>query len=729
MTALTLLAPQLRHAILDQLGWQGLRPVQEASIPPILAGENVIILAPTAGGKTEAAFLPTLDLLQREQNPGLGILYVSPLVALLNNQESRAQILSGLLGMTAFKWHGGVGSAARKKFLDDPAQVLLTTPESLEAMLIGRTVPVRNLFRSLRFVIVDEVHAFAGSDRGAHLIAVLERLASFSQHDVQRIGLSATVHNPVVIGQWLKGRSRRNGRVVRPTVEQRAREAFIVTEGQDGAPRGHLISEVRRGKSLVFTESRVDAEQIASSLHEGKVLEYVGTYHSAISLEARQAAEEAMHGQAYKDVCLTCTSAMELGIDIGDLDRVLQIGPPSSVSSLLQRWGRTGRREGRPQLTTIYTSNPMDLLTALAQITLAEEGWAEPVEPRTRAYHILFQQLLNRVLQSGQARPEPLWEELREVSAFRDITKAAFDELVTHLVATNMLAWVSGTLVLGDAAERRLGGRHFQALITSFDTPDVYTVVDVANRFEIGQLESWFVDELRQDMEMGGAAPVILLTGRAWRIQRIHEVSSTIDVTADHSGQAPKWLSGTPRLMHPKLAWRHRELLADSAAHACLDATGKAHLEALRSGFPFLRESECAWTMTERVLTLHTFAGTRINKTLELLLRLHCERVQSGNFSVTCTLPESWDAVDAFTLLLEVARQGLTRAQKGQLTLHLRPMRLSKYQPFLPGWMAQVIVADHLLDLPGLEDHLRQREALLAQAVQKVRADRGSLQI
>lgn len=729
MSALTLLSPHLRHAVLDQLKWNGLRPVQEASIPPILAGENVIVLAPTAGGKTEAAFLPAMDVLHGEQNGGLGLLYVSPLVALLNNQESRAHTLSGLMGMTAFKWHGGVGTAARRKFIEDPAQMLLTTPESLEAMLIGRSVPVRNLFRNLRFVVVDEVHAFADSDRGAHLIAVLERLAAFSAHDVQRIGLSATVHNPVVIGQWLKGRSQRKGRVVRPVAEQRTREALIRMEGREVAVGPHLMAEVRCGKSLVFTESRVDAEEVASTLHEGKLVEYVGTYHSAISLEARQAAEEAMHGHAYKDVCLACTSAMELGIDIGDLDRVLQLGPPGSVSSLLQRWGRTGRREGRPQRTTIYASSPMELLTALAQVTLAEEGWAEPVEPRGRAYHILFQQVLNRVLQGGHARPEVLWEEVCGVSAFRKITKSAFDELVTHLVATDMLAWVNGTLVLGDAAQRRLGGRHFQALITSFDTPDVYTVVDVANRFEVGQLESWFVDELRQDLEGGGEPPVILLTGRAWRIQRIHEVSSTIDVVADRSGQAPKWLSGTPRLMHPTLAWRHRELLVASTPHPSLDASGLAHLEALRSGFPFLRESDWAWTMTERGLTLHTFAGTRINKTLELLLRLACPRVESGNFAVICTLPEGWSVAQVFKLLLEVADRGFTEEQQRQVTANLRPMRLSKYQPFLPDWMAQAIAADHLLDLPGLEAHLCQRRAALEQGLQRAAAESGELRV
>ena len=166
--------------------------MQEASISPLLAGENLVILAPTAGGKTEAALLPALDVMLREGQRGVGLLYVSPLVALLNNQEARAQTLAGLVGLRAFKWHGGVTQGARKQFLEDPAEIfLLTTPESLEAMLIGRRVPVAQVFAGLRFAVIDEVHAFAASDRGAQLMGVLERLASFSAHDVQRVGLSA----------------------------------------------------------------------------------------------------------------------------------------------------------------------------------------------------------------------------------------------------------------------------------------------------------------------------------------------------------------------------------------------------------------------------------------------------------------------------------------------------------------------------------------------------------
>lgn len=719
MSALTLLSPQLRHAVIDTLRWDGLRPVQEASIPPVLEGENVVILAPTAGGKTEAAFLPALDVMLREGQRGVGLLYVSPLVALLNNQEARAETLARLVGMQAMKWHGGVGQAARKRFLDDPAEVLLTTPESLEAMLIGRNVPVASLFAQLRFIVIDEVHAFAGSDRGAHLNAVVERVASFSPHDVQRIGLSATVLNPADIGRWMKGRSTRRGRVVRPDILGRQREAHILafTENElsQDLPFSELQAQVSQGKSLIFVDSRVEAELLASTLHSSGSLEFVGTYHSAISLEARTQAEEAMNGHDHRHVCLACTSAMELGIDIGDLDRVVQWGAPGTVSSLLQRWGRTGRREGRPQQTTVYTRDSWDMLTALAEVSLAEEGWSEPVHPPRRAFHILFQQVLNLVLQSGGLAAGPLWSRLQGISAFQGIDREEYDLLICHLIMTGLLSLVSGVLVLGDRAEKQLGAKRFQALITSFDTPEVYTVRDVANHFEVGQLESWFVDELRLALEQQ-EQPVILLTGRAWRVLCIHDGAAALDVQVDTSGQPPKWQTGLPRLMDQRLAWRHRELLTAVHRPPWLNAAGQAQLDALRSEHAFLKDRSLAFRRTGRQVVLYTYAGTRINKTLELLLGTALQRVSSDNFTVHGELAPGFDLDQVFRLLLAAAA-GLPLTQRYELTRNLKPLRLSKYQPYLPPEFAHAIVAEHLLDFEGLEAYLARCQDELQQEV------------
>ncbi|WP_245616286.1 helicase-related protein [Deinococcus radiopugnans] len=456
----------------------------------------------------------------------------------------------------------------------------------------------------------------------------------------------------------------------------------------------------------------MDAEQLASGLLTSGQLEHVSTYLSAMSLEARERAEDAMSGSEHRNVCLTCTSAMELGIDIGDLDRALMWGPPPGVSSLLQRWGRTGRRAGRAQETTLYTLSPADTLTALAEITLAQEGWVEPVTPPTRAYHILFQQMLNRVLQAGGLTPAPLWAALQGISAFRDITGADFTELLTHLLTTGLLADVGGTLVLGDAAERQLGRRRFQALITSFDAPDVYTVMDLTQRYEVGQLESWFVDELQRDLAAGESKPVILLTGRAWQVQRVHLATATIDVLPDRSGQAPKWQSSSPRLMHPKLAWRHRELLLAGGDPPELDPVAAAQVRALRSQHQFLRAAGLLCQVAGRRFTLHTYTGTRINKTLEVLLRPHVAKVSAGNFELSGTLHADQDARELLERL-QAWSGGISDEERQLAVQDLQPLPLSKYLPYLPPRMRQAVVADHLLDIEGLEAHLLAQELRL----------------
>ena len=204
--------PRLQHAIVDRLGWASLRPVQDEAGRAILAGHNTVILAPTAGGKTEAAIFPLLSQILSAPRAGVSALYIAPIKALLNNQAERLGRYTEMVGLRRFVWHGDIASSARQRFARDPADLLMTTPESLEVMLISRRA--QRLFGDLRMVVIDEVHALAGSDRGAHLMSVLERIARTSRHDVQRAGLSATVGNPETILRWLRGSSAREGVVV-----------------------------------------------------------------------------------------------------------------------------------------------------------------------------------------------------------------------------------------------------------------------------------------------------------------------------------------------------------------------------------------------------------------------------------------------------------------------------------------------------------------------------------
>ncbi|WP_407541009.1 DEAD/DEAH box helicase [Deinococcus radiomollis] len=705
--AFTQLSPRMRTGLVDTLRWQGLRPVQQVSIPPILRGENVVILAPTAGGKTEAAFLPALDLLQRERRPGVRLLYISPLIALLNNQEARVERLAGLVGLQAFKWHGGVNASARNAFREEPAEVLLTTPESLEAMFIHRQ-PVQTLFAHLQIVIIDEIHAFADSDRGAQLITLLERLRRYSSEDLQRIGLSATVANPGDIGRWMKGSSARPGRVVRAAVGPSARVAAVVGPGQDAL--ADVLRRTQAGKTLAFTESRADAETLADELHRHARLDFSGTYHSAISREARQHAEDAMSGRSYPRACLACTSAMELGVDIGDLDDVLQWGVPGSVSSLLQRWGRSGRRAGWAQHTTVYPQDAAELLRIAAQLSLAAEGWVEPVRLRTRAYHILLQQMLSEVLHRPGHTPTTLWNTLNPSPAFAGITQEEYQQQLSHLLRTDVMAQIGGQMLLGDRGETLFGRRHLSELIATFEAPSAYTLVNRENRFEVGQLELGFVEELRAELE-SALKPVVLLGGRAWQVLSIQDQSAVVLVQPDVSGRPPKWAGGVPRQMERALAWRHRELLLGHPLPDGLDAPSRRHLEELREQHAWLAEHPLPVKVIGLTLTLHTYAGTRINTTLQAAMKPY-SAASSDAFTVTLRARHEQEMTAALDRLYgDWNAAGL---QKETLA-HLRLPRLSKYQAHLPISFARQLVQDVLVDWDGLLKvlHLLPPRALL----------------
>ena len=322
------------HHIVNTLGWPSLRPLQEEAVGPVLDGADALLLAPTAGGKTEAAVFPLLTAMDTRRWSGLSVIYVCPLKALLNNLLPRLAGYAGWLGRRAAIWHGDVGASARQRLLRDPPDVLLTTPESLEAMLISLKVEHGALFAGVRAVVVDEVHAFAGDDRGWHLLAVLERLTRVTGRPIQRIGLSATVGNPDELLGWLQGsgRGQRPGVVVAPGVGPAPGAAPGLPPGDveldyvgSVSNAATVIASLHRGeKRLVFCDSRQLVEEIGAALRERGVTTFLS--HASLPLDERRRAEQAF--AEARDCVIVATSTLELGIDVGDLDRVIQVNDP-----------------------------------------------------------------------------------------------------------------------------------------------------------------------------------------------------------------------------------------------------------------------------------------------------------------------------------------------------------------------------------------------------------------
>lgn len=500
------LHPVVMHHVVNTLGWPELRPLQEQAVAPVLAGQDALLLAPTAGGKTEAAIFPLLTRMEDERWRGLSVLYVCPLRALLNNLEPRLQMYTAWTGRRAALWHGDVGAGPRRRLLLDPPDVLLTTPESLEAMLVSTKVDAPRLFADLRAVVVDEVHAFAGDDRGWHLLGVLARLQRLSQQRVQRLGLSATVGNPEQLLAWLRGGGAEGSGTVIDPAGPVARPADLQLDHVgtlDNAAT--LIASLHAGeKRLVFADSRRTVEDLAVRLRERGTDTFVS--HSSLSRDERHRAEQAFAES--RDCVIVSTSTLELGIDVGDLDRVVQLGAPRTVASFLQRLGRTGRRAGATRNALLVALNDEDVLRCAGLLRLQSEGFVEPVVPPPAPLHVVAQQLLALCLQrSGVGRTS--WVDELEPS----LPLEEGERIASWLLETGHLDLDGDLLFVGPAAEARYGARHFLELLSVFTVDPQFTVLN--GRQEVGT-----IDPLVLTRRVDGPR-VLSLAGRAWLVTSV----------------------------------------------------------------------------------------------------------------------------------------------------------------------------------------------------------------
>jgi ATP-dependent Lhr-like helicase len=450
----------------------------------------------------------------------------------------------------------------------------MTTPESLEVMLVSQRVDSAKLFRQVRMVIIDEVHALAGTDRGAHLMSVLERIAALSHHDVQRVGLSATVGNPPAILGWLQGSSRRAGVVVDPP-RGRAQRQLLIVHRPDLPSLAVDAAKVARGKkSLFFCQSRATTEGVAESMRGLGTDVFV--HHSAVSTNERLHAEERFHKATEGEgACIACTSTLELGIDVGDLDLVLQAEAPDTVSSFLQRMGRTGRRAGRPANTTFFCETSDAVVQAIALIELARVGWVENVEVDDRCWPVLVHQILAMSLANEGITAEAAWAHLSKCPDFRGIHRAEFERLLAWMLRDQSLVLLSGRLLIGPKAERKFGRKNFMALYAVFTSPQSYTVEQNAGG-QLGTLTQTFVDRLVEGVSC------FLLGGRPWVVNTVNHNDRIVKVGPAPRGREPTWGGFLPQFLGFELCQRILGVLASTDEPAYLTDESRAVLHKAR---------------------------------------------------------------------------------------------------------------------------------------------------
>ena len=615
MSGFDRLHPALQHHIVNSLGWRELRPFQEAVIPEILDGKHMIVLAPTAGGKTEASFFPIASRMLTENWTGLSILYLCPIKALLNNLDVRLQHYCRLLGRQSALWHGDVKSSARKRILREPPDCLLTTPESLEVMLDSPHIDAHAFLRNLQVVVVDEIHALAGDDRGWHLLSVLERASKLAGREIQRIGLSATVGNPETLVDWLAGSCEGTRNVYLPA-ESKTDEADVKLDyvaSLDNA--AVVISRLHRGeKRLVFVDSRARAEQLAQMLRVLDVTTFVT--HSSLSQEQRHQAEEAF---ATRDDCvIVATSVLELGIDVGNLDRVIQIDSPSTVSSFLQRMGRTGRRTGSLRNCLFLATKETALIQAAALIDLWADGYVEPIVPPLLPYHVLSQQLMALVLQeSGIGRAEWFgW--VGSVPGFKEMSPSRVEEMVEFMLDQRILWDEAGILGMGQEGEETFGRRNFMELFSVFMSPPLFSILH-------GRQELGFVDQMTFLSKQDGPR-ILLLGGRAWQVNHIDWARKKAYVEPTEAKGRTRW-SGAGQGVGFALSQAIKRLLASDTTQASWSRRASEYIIEIRHEYPWLRaDSTVAIQSGDGAVQWWTFGGNHANATLANELTRICGR-------------------------------------------------------------------------------------------------------
>ena len=547
------LHPALQYHIVNSLGWSELREVQESSIEAYLNGDNIVVLAPTAGGKTEAAFFPIISHMLHEGWTGLSVLYVSPIRALLNNQEERLQRYFRLVGRSAACWHGDTTQADKRRMMTDPPDCLLTTPESLEVLLVSPRIDHRRFFGNVRAVVVDELHAFAGDDRGWHLLSVLARIRRISDRDIQRIGLSATVGNPEAMLGWLSSGSTRAGQVVRP--EPTVRNPPEVQLDYVGSlPNAAKIARLLHPgqKRLIFCDSRSRVEQLTMLLRQDGVETFVS--HSSLGLDERRNAERAFSEK--QDCVIVATSALELGLDVGDLDRVLQIDAPPAVSSFLQRMGRTGRRTGATSNCLFLATTDEGLLRAAVLLDLWREGYVEPVVAPPKPFHILAQQLMALILQERGIGKSEWFDWVESVPGYNSMDHRAVSELVDFMLRSGILWSEDGILSFAPGGESVYGRKNFMELLSVFTSPPLFRVV--AGQKELGSVhESTFYN--RND-----GPTILVLAGRSWKTNHLDWKRRIAHVEAAEGLGKSRWLGEGQFLSYRICQGIHRILATES---------------------------------------------------------------------------------------------------------------------------------------------------------------------
>lgn len=733
------LAPFIREYIYRNK-WRELRDIQAEAIRAILDGDDhILISSGTATGKTEAALLPIITDLHNNPLATIGALYIGPLKALINDQFERIADLLQDTEIPVQAWHGDVAQSKKTRFLRQARGILQITPESLEAMLINRQHELKRLFGETRFIIIDEIHAFISSDRGRQVMCQLERLARYQKTPSRRIGLSATIGEPRLTLDWLRGNSEREATLI-ASVESSAAEIGLAyfrlrednNEAADdaqmakGKPKTkrepsvshdaigdeadyykHLHQMTQRAaKTLIFANARADTESIIMHLRDISARNnrpsIYHVHHGSISAPLREAAEAAMKDET-QPACTAATITLELGIDLGLLDQVIQVNSTHSVSSFAQRLGRSGRRGGPARLFFYSTEKdgdkrhlgqelPWNLLQTIAITQLyAEEKWIEPPAVPTMPLSLIYHQTMSIVKSQSELSPQHLAERVLTLSPFRSITQDCFRRLLRHLLEIEHLEQTEqGRLIIGIEAERIVNNFRFYAV---FEDSAEYRVRDRAR--EIGTISG-----------PPNLDDTIRLAGYVWRVLRIYEDEKVIEVERARGQSATYWEGRGELELHTRILQKIRAVLSSADEYAYLLAGARQRLQSARDAAQSSRlRAESILPLAPNRYLVFPWCGTRQFHTQLALLG------RAGFVSARVCAPYYYEleskAGDAAELKRELAAICQNPPGASALSRQINGVhRQRKYDRYVPADLLRDAFARDYLDIPGAIESL-----------------------
>lgn len=722
-----------------QQKWQSLRDVQEKAIPAILAGGDVVISARTAAGKTEAAFLPLLTRLAAKETSadGFALLYVSPLKALINDQHRRLESLCECCDVLLTKWHGDVSSNVKARARKRPSGIVLITPESLEALLVRWGGEVSHLFSNLEAVIIDELHAFIGTERGMQMQSILNRIEVATGRDrIDRIGLSATLGDMRLAAEALRpgdgeavtlveGNDPGNGvrlqvrgyLLERPTVPPKA-DAPEEPESDNDIPKEDEFSRsllpkamsddlfrLTRGKrNLLFAGSRVNVEVCADRLRnmcdDERLPQEFFAHHGSLSKAIREDVETRLRDDP-RPTTAVATTTLELGIDIGEVDAIAQIGPGSSVASLRQRIGRSGRRVGRPATLRMFVAAPpfergghpldrlrLDLVQAIAMVECLIADWCEP--PIKAGLHLstLIHQILALILQYGGVLPAQAFKLLCGRGPFKNVDRELFAELLRCMASDNCRLIEqsgNGVLMIGSGGEEITESHDFYPVFT---TEQEYRIVHETRILGTYPLNSPLAP-----------GETIIFSGRRWRIVDIDDRARVIAVKPTRAGKPP-YFSGRGGAIHDYVVETMRAVLCSTDTYQYLDQQAARLLDEARESFKELQLDRKSAIAHGQGVLLFPWVGTRKLETLALALIAKQFKASSYHHSIEVS---DCSVNGVLETLQEIA--DAPPPDGVVLAGHLAQPALAKFDQFLsPELMCRVTARERINaeSLPGI---------------------------